>query len=134
MEPSPDRMGARASMMVSTVAGEPRHPGRARTASSLRSDSTPSADSVEPLPEVATKHFVFGISTWVSPNRPEASHQPRNPIGCLECLITVAFEMEGRLDEMLSASLPRIHAACGRRDQRRSLIVFIENQDKICRR
>ena len=92
----------------------------------LRSDSTPAADLIESVFEVATEDFVFRIRGGVRPSGAKASHQSGNPIGRLEGLIAVAFEVERGLDETLTAVLLGIHAARGSGDQGGSLIVFIE--------
>ena len=82
----------------------------------LRSDSTPAADLIESVFEVATEDFVFRIRGGVRPSGAKASHQSGNPIGRLECLIALAFEVERGLDETPTAVLLGIHAARGGAD------------------
>lgn len=97
----------------------------------LRSDSTPVADSIEPVFEVDTEDFVFGKGDGIRPSRTKAADQSGDPIGGLECLITVALEVERRLDEAPTTISFGKHATRGGGDQRGPPRVFVENEDEL---
>ena len=97
-------------------------------------DSTPATDAIEPTLEIPAERLVLGPSCRFRPDRTEPSHQSRNPVGRLERLMAVAFQMERRLDEMPAPLVPRVHAARGLGDQRRALLVLVEDQGEVLRR
>ena len=82
----------------------------------LSTDSTATADTIEAVLEVMTEHPVLGIGRRIGPHRTKASDQSGDPIGCLESLVAVTLQMNGRFDEMPAAVLPRIHVLCCRFD------------------
>ena len=89
---------------------------------------------IDAVLEITAEHLVFGIGHRSGPDRPQPSHQPGNPVGHLNCLIAVAFYMERRLDEMPAPFVPPVHASPGLGDQRRALIMLVENHDKTAAR
>ena len=49
---------------------------------------------------MVTEHNVLRVSVRICPYGSKPSHKARNPIGRLDGLITMAFEVEQRLDEV----------------------------------
>ena len=109
----------------------PRSEPPTRPVWTLRSDSTPAADSIEPVFEVATEDFVFGIGGGFRPGRTKASHQSGDPIGGLERLIAVALDVKRRFNEAPATISSGKHAAQGSGDQRGPPRVFVENEDEL---
>ena len=50
---------------------------------------------IDSVLEIPAEHLVFGIGCRIGPDRPQPSHQSGNPVGRLNCLIAVAFQMNG---------------------------------------
>ncbi len=65
----------------------------------LTPDSAPTTDLIQAMLKIPAEHLVLRISFRIFPNRSNSSNQPRNPIGSLYGLITVAFQMERLLDQ-----------------------------------
>ena len=89
---------------------------------------------MEPMLEISPEGFVLGPRSRIGPDRPQPSHQPGDPVGHLDGLIAVALQMEGRFDEMATPLASPIHALGRLRQERRTLLVLVENQDELFRR
>ena len=91
------------------------------------------ADTIETTLEVATEHNVFRICHRIGPYCCDAPDQPSYPVGGLECLVTVTFQVNGRFDKMSASVLSRIHVLrrCG--EQLRAPRVFVEEQGEVVR-
>ena len=83
--------------------------------------------------EVPPERLVLGPCPRVRPDRPQPSDQPRYPVRRLDGLIAVTLQMEGRFDEMPAPLAPPVHALDRFGQQRRTLLVLVENQDELLR-
>ncbi len=89
---------------------------------------------VETLLEIVAEQRIFGIGVGVRPERSQTPYKARDPIGCLQCLITMAFGLEWRLDHVSALRFLPIHASRRSGNQLFALFVLIENQDEVaCR-
>ena len=94
-------------------------------------NSTSLADIVKPMLEVFPKHVIFPITGRIGPIGAESTNQADNPIGSLQCLIPVTFQLERRFDKTFPRLRASEHIACCLSNQRRALIVLIKRHDKI---
>jgi hypothetical protein len=92
----------------------------------LPPDAAPTANVHEPLLEISTKHLVFRIRHGICPYRPETAYQPSDPIRSLYRLITMAFQMKRRLNEMPSRLVRPVHATRCLGNQIGALLMFVE--------
>ena len=97
-------------------------------------DPASPADTIEPLFEIPPKHNVLRVTIRICPYGSEPSHEGRNPIGGLDGLITMAFEVEQGFDEVPTPVGSRVHTPRHFGNQRGPLIVFVKSQKEIGRR
>ena len=91
-------------------------------------DSAPAADAMQPSLEVPQERLVLWPRSWIGPDRSQPSHQSGDPVRRLDGLIAVALQVEGRLDEIPTALALSVHALGRFGQQRRALLVLLENQ------
>ena len=99
----------------------------------MGADPAPPTDPLETLFEIPKKNRVLGIGRRIHPISSKPSNEAGEPIGRLDGLITMAFEIEQRFDEAPAPVGARVHASRDFCYQRRSLAVFIESEKEIGR-
>ena len=95
-------------------------------------DTTAAADLIDLALEIPAEHCVLRPSRWFAPDCTQAPYQSGNPIGGLESLVAMAFDLKHRLKEAATAFVAGgIHALCCLSDESRALAVLVENQRKV---
>lgn len=99
-------------------------------ATTVGPNHTSLADAVEAMLEIRAEHVILWIGLWVRPNRTKAPNQPCDPIGSLDGLIAMTFQVEGRFDQM-PKRVSSIHTLRCSGKQGRPAFVLVEGQKKV---
>ncbi len=77
----------------------------------LVTKSAPPADTINPVFEMTAEHYVFGEASLIRPYGSKTPYQRGNPVSRLYSLISMAFEVEQRLNEMSPPIRSSVHAS-----------------------